>query len=424
MDIIKKATVLLWFIAILLVIPPILRHYEINPKVWAETVLAVRPKVDKALTDGTAMTGQMLENLFAERDQRIASQERRSGLDTIAPQPPTAINESVDLITADGAVKELPPPTEKQPYDIQNETDFKNMISGLERISKVANQNNSEVFVRQVPDLFRPQADALQKVRWPPPPPGFMSDETFNFLIYREKSLVSESVKKVLDNIHGNLMLDLTPFTLVMKPNKILVMLFGDRNSYMTYTERPAWSGAASDIKADTMYILEGEGFYPLSVHELTHLYFDGFFLPAISPLWLSEGMAVYMQIHTTKQKPPWIENSITRILNGEFIAMEQMAEMEDLKGLSTGQAELWYTQAYSLMDYLLNERSRDEFYKFCNELKKGVPIHQALYRAYGMPFNKLSTLQNVWLYNLRKMRATPKPASAAPQPANGALND
>ena len=52
------------------------------------------------------------------------------------------------------------------------------------------------------------------------------------------------------------------------------------------------------------------------------------------------------------------------------------MTVTEDLSDLSTPQAELWYTQAYSLVDYLLNNRTRDEFYQFCNELKKKTPLH------------------------------------------------
>ena len=94
-----------------------------------------------------------------------------------------------------------------------------------------------------------------------------MTADTFNYLIYREKNPVTENIKTVLDTIHGNLMLDLTPFTLVIKPNKILVMLFGEKDSYMGFTKRPAWSGASSDLRADTMYVIEGNSFYPLSVH-------------------------------------------------------------------------------------------------------------------------------------------------------------
>jgi hypothetical protein len=79
------------------------------------------------------------------------------------------------------------------------------------------------------------------------------------------------------------------------------------------------------------------------------------------------------------------------------------MTATEDLNSYDTAKAELWYTQAYSLVDYLLNHRSRDEFYKLCTELKNKTPLHQALYRTYGMPFNKVSVLQNVWLHDLQK---------------------
>ena len=131
---------------------------------------------------------------------------------------------------------------------------------------------------------------------------------------------------------------------------------------------------------------------------------FDQYFLPQISPLWLSEGMAVYMQIYASKQKPVYIVNQLKFILEtGQLIPFEEMMSVQTLKAYPKEQAELWYTQSYSLVDYLLNTRSRDEFYKFCSELKAGTPVYQALYRAYGMPFNKVSTLQNVWLHDLQK---------------------
>ncbi len=282
----------------------------------------------------------------------------------------------------------------------QDEQKVGQLITGLERIAGVASGQST---VDSIPtQAIRPQ-DSARKVRWAPPPPGFLTADTFNYLIYRQDNPVTANIKTVLDTIHGNLMLDLTPFTLVVKPNKILVMLFENRTTYHDFTHLPDWSGAASDLQSDTMYVVEGNSFYPLSVHELTHLYFDGYFLPTISPLWLSEGMAVYMQIYATKQKPGWIDHSLRRILSGDIIPLDEMTTTEDLNSYDTSRAELWYTQAYSLVDYLLNRRTRDEFYKLCTELKNKVPLHQALYHTYGMPFNKVSVLQNVWLHDLQK---------------------
>ena len=360
MDIIKQITILLWVLGAILIAPPVLRHFNIDVKQVYSKILAVKP---------------------TENDGKRDALEKRE----IDPQ-------IFDELFQDQAVD-----TPQEKAALQKE--FDELIGGLDRIASVA-QDNKEV-LRGVPAHFRAERGAENKVRWMPPPPGFLTGETFNYLIYREHQSVGEKLKSVLDTIHGNLMLDLTPFTLVAKPNKILVMLFGKQDSYMSFTKRPAWSGAASDLRADTMYVIEGKDFYPLSVHELTHLYFDGYFLPSISPLWLSEGMAVYMQIYATHQKPNWVDRNIAGMLRGGYIPLEEMVLTEDLSSLNTKQAELWYTQAYSLMDYLLNERSRDEFYRFCNELKKGTPLHQALYRAYGMPFTKISVLQNVWLHDL-----------------------
>ncbi len=329
--------------------------------------------------------GKAVKSLFSEQpaaqqsatSQRGHAQETRP--DIHVPPPPDS------SVTG---------PTNQQ----DDKTSFNNMISDLEN---VAQRGSSQV--EALPSQAYRPPDSAHKVRWSPPPPDFFTADTFNYLIYREKNPVTEKIQTVLDNIHGNLMLDLTPFTVVLKPNKILVMLFDAKQSYMDFTKLPSWSGASSDLRSDSMYVIEGNTFYPLSVHELTHLYFDGYFLPTISPLWLSEGMAVYMQVYASKQKPAWIDQGLREILAGHIIPLETMTQTEDISSYSTEQAELYYVQAYSLVDYLLNKRTRDEFYKFCSELKAKTPIHQALYRAYGMPFNKVSALENVWLHDLQK---------------------
>lgn len=347
-------------------------------------------------------------NIFGQT-QRVVPDPAQPPVTVFAQIPDTQEQEEIpDTDKPSAAQNTSPQPLPYNPQTYENYTgdDFKELISGLEHIASLAKDKFSsggDIKNTLPMQAYRPK-DAAEKITWIAPPPGFMTADTFNYLIYREKQPVTQTIKSVLDTIHGNLMLDLTPFTILIKPNKILVMLFNAHQSYMDFTKRPAWSGASSDLKTDTMYIIEQTGYYPLAVHELTHLYFDGYFLPTISPLWLSEGMAVYMQIYATKQTPDWVNRSLERILEeGELIPFEEMTSVEDLKDYSDDQAALWYTQAYSIVDYLLNNRSRDEFYRFCNELKAATPLHQALFRAYGMPFNKVSVLQNVWLHDLQK---------------------
>lgn len=377
---IKKLVIFLWILAAVLVAPPLLRSFGLSPKEMVKDLFAPAPRPDviEPVKPASVKPVPLEPAAAPQEDERGRARELRPEI-SVPPMPE--------------------PRTPNAPSNQADQKQFDEMISGLEKIVTTAPEDSIEDLPAQV---FRP-ADSAQKVRWMPPPPGFLTADTFNYLIYREKNPVTPTIKTVLDNIHGNLMLDLTPFTIIIKPNKILVMLFAQKNSYMAFTKRPAWSGASSDLRADTMYVIEGDSFYPLSVHELTHLYFDGYFLPTISPLWLSEGMAVYMQINTTKQKPSWVDRSLRRILKGEIIPFEEMTVLETLDAYSTSQAELWYTQAYSVVSYLLKTRSRDEFYRFCNELKAKTPLHQALYRAYGMPFNRISVLENVWRHDLQK---------------------
>ncbi len=377
MDIVKQITIMLWILGVVIITPPVLRYFDVDVKTAYRKILFLSPdegktQRDSLLADKSESDSDIFDNLFSDDTPQTIEQ----------------------LQDADKALS--------------------NLVTNLSEESQRQAITSAGAQIQEVPSVFRHEIGAEKKVRWLPPPPGFMTADTFNYLIYRERQIVGNKIKTVLDNIHGNLMLDLTPFTLVAKPNKILVMLFDNKDSYMSFTKRPAWSGAASDLRADTMYILEGKNFYPLSVHELTHLYFDGYFLPSISPLWLSEGMAMYMQIYVTKRKPSWLESGLNRILEGKYIDLETMTQMSDLSKLPMQDAELWYTQAYTLIDYLLNKHSRDEFYRFCNELKAGTPLHQALYRAYGMPFTKVSVLQNVWLYDLmQKARKAQKTAQS-----------
>ncbi len=401
MNTVKKLVFFLWLLALVLVTPPLLRSLGLTPKEMVKDLFSSTPRADVV----EPIKPDPVADLPLASDERGRARELRPDISV----PPPAKE------------KQAPAEDEIKPMDPADEKEFNEMISGLENIAKLAPEEKIEDLPVQA---YRPE-NAAQKVRWMPPPPGFLTADTFNYLIYRETNPVTSTIKTVLDNIHGNLMLDLTPFTIVIKPNKILVMLFGEKASYMKFTKRPAWSGASSDLRADTMYVIEGNNFYPLSVHELTHLYFDGYFLPTISPLWLSEGMAVYMQITTTKEKPSWVDRSLRRILNGERIPFEEMTVTETLSNYTTSQAELWYTQAYSVVKYLLQTRTRDEFYKLCSELKANTPLHQALYRAYGMPFNKVTALENVWLHDLQKayrdgkiLKDEPKKQTAQPAAA------
>lgn len=246
-----------------------------------------------------------------------------------------------------------------------------------------------------------PAAPVRKTPKWMAPPLGFNTGSNDSFLFYREIKPITDKVHALFRKINGMLAMDLVPFTSLKTPPKSLVMLFNNHESYMEYTKRPAWSGAACDVGRDTLYVLEGAGVYPLSIHEMTHLYFDGFFYPARMPLWVSEGMATYMQIKASGATPEWVNAAMRKIMAGGSMDMRTFAELKTTAAMPAEMVELWYTQAYGITDYLLNKRTRDEYYTFTINMAGGAEPESAMYKAYGLPFTKFETLRNVWLHDI-----------------------
>ena len=156
-------------------------------------------------------------------------------------------------------------------------------------------------------------------------------------------------------------------------------------------------------FKGASLHQINGTGFYiscclrPVFIHELTHIYFDGFFQPSEPPLWLSEGYAVYNQVKVQSQEENgWIQKNVITLSQKNYINFEEFNNVKDLANYSSSEVELWYTQSYSIVKYLL-EKDKDSFYQFSKNLKGNMPIGKALYRAYGMPFNTLKALEYAW---------------------------
>ena len=242
-----------------------------------------------------------------------------------------------------------------------------------------------------------------ESLKIPQPPKGFFSTLTNNYIIFREQMAVTPELKNFIDTIHGNFILDIIPFSLNAEFKRLFLMLFRTRENFTKYTLRPEWSQAATDVSSRSIYLMEGLSFKPVFVHELTHVYFDSFFYPHEPPLWLSEGYAVYQQSRVqSREENGWLQKNIITLSQKNYINFAEFHEADHLEMYDPLEVELWYTQAYSVVKYLL-EKDKDSFYQFSKNLKENMPIGKALYRAYGMPFNSLKALEYAWQAQLQK---------------------
>jgi len=238
----------------------------------------------------------------------------------------------------------------------------------------------------------------------PQAPPGFAMAESRHFVIYEEAAEVSQDLIDNVERLHGDIMLDLVAFSPWTRDSRRSYVFFaGNQDTYQRLTGRPAWSGGVASLSERKIYLFKSEEAFGILAHELTHIYFDSFF-PAgrSSPLWLSEGMATYVQSERGHSTPAWLAQNLALLEKGGGFKLDDLVRIDNMQGADEDNVRLWYAQSYSVVRFLTRMKAGEAFYTFCKRLRDGTPVHQALYQAYGMPYNKLSSLEYAWRYDLK----------------------
>lgn len=236
-----------------------------------------------------------------------------------------------------------------------------------------------------------------------PTPEGFVKRRTAHFTVYSEGKRPSLEFLETLEALHGNIMLDLAAFSPWGRDQRVTIFLFRSQESYRRVTGRPAWSGGASSVRRRKIYLYETEELVGILAHELTHIYFDSFFLASGgNPLWLSEGMATLVQTERGQAAPNWLRPNLKKLRRGDGYKLKELMKVEETSSASDKDIRLWYAQSYSVVRFLIRSQYRSSFYKFCAHIRDGMPIKDALYRAYGMPYNRIKALEYAWRHNLK----------------------
>src|SRR6185295_14307140 len=182
---------------------------------------------------------------------------------------------------------------------------------------------------------------------FPKAPKGFETARTAHFIVFSESDAVPPEFLDTLETLHSNLMLDLAAFAPWARTERVTLYLFQTQGAYQKFTGRPAWSGGSSSVERRTLYLYRSTELTGILAHELTHIYFDSFFVGGKpDPLWLSEGMATFIQIQRGLSAPNWIRPNLEHVVSGKSYGLKEMMEVNTLSGVSDASVRLWYTEA------------------------------------------------------------------------------
>lgn len=179
------------------------------------------------------------------------------------------------------------------------------------------------------------------------------------------------------------------------------IYIYRSRADFTHATGSPKWAAGKADYEARTIATYEGSTTFINSVlpHELTHLIFMEFVgFERDIPLWLNEGVAQW-EDDTQRDKAIGLARYLhfrKRLTPVRRLMTVNVGDVE-----STGQAVAFYSQAVSLVGFMIEKYGSSRFRTFCGQLRDGKPVEDALRFTYPGTIRSIEALETEWHQHL-----------------------
>lgn len=149
--------------------------------------------------------------------------------------------------------------------------------------------------------------------------------------------------------------------------------------------------------------------------HELTHLVLQSGIGPGVSlPLWLNEGMAVYLSIGDT---PAYRQQVRAAVRDGTLLPLDAL--VGDFPTDAQGNREsIGYAEGVSAVDYMVHTYGRSKIASLVHAMRS-VGVDDAFKTAFGVD---TAAFGDAWLHSIGAKTPTrygPKPAPSGPLPSD-----
>jgi len=185
--------------------------------------------------------------------------------------------------------------------------------------------------------------------------------------------------------------------------NRCRIYLYPNRQAYLDATGAPTWSGGFVRYRERIIYSFISAVFLESTLpHELAHILFREFvgFQNARVPRWLDEGVAQYAEVG---KRTAGLHLMSQWLAQGTYIPFDHLHRLA-VRRTHDGMAQLFYTQAVTMVHFLLEIYGSRRFILFCSNLRDGRTIDRALSFATGGSISSLEAFEAAWYdYVLRR---------------------
>ena len=236
--------------------------------------------------------------------------------------------------------------------------------------------------------------------RFQPKKTAWHLKESPHFKIYHESSWSPASIVIELEKIYNMMKMDISMFSPWMMKEKGKVYIYGSKKTYLSGEFKPpSWSKGLAFINKKTIVVYDSGDMSKLKAviaHELTHLYFEGFFGEKFKhpPQWLNEGLAVSME-DKSYGKGPW-HNALKYVSAERYISFSDFFDVKISQLDNKQKIGDWYLQAFGIVKYLFNSRKRIQFKSFCDLIRAGKNVEKALWTSHRI--KSLGDFEQSWL--------------------------
>lgn len=178
--------------------------------------------------------------------------------------------------------------------------------------------------------------------------------------------------------------------------NRAKIYIHDDANAYQLATNQPSWSSGCAIMKEKVIHTFPyAKGFFQTVLpHEMGHIIFREFvgFDNQAVPNWLDEGVASYQedQIYSMANRVV-----IDAASTNQLISLESLSRMDPHLMNNNSEVLLFYSEAVSIIDYLVKEFGKDNFILFCQNLRDKQDLERAI--SYVYPFRNIQELGEAW---------------------------